>query len=100
LAIAGFVALEMARGLINSLAVGTSFVPQNQLAQIHKGEMVVPQSFSDAIRKGDITLSGGSQAPATTRKAQRAERVGVAVSHDYSGFQSFYDRARADRGTA
>lgn len=35
-----------------SYDVGTPFVPQDQMAQLHKGEMVVPKIQADAIRKG------------------------------------------------
>lgn len=35
-----------------SYDVGTPFVPQDQMAQLHKGEMVIPKVQADAIRKG------------------------------------------------
>lgn len=35
-----------------SYDVGTPFVPQDQMAQLHKGEMVIPKIQADAIRKG------------------------------------------------
>lgn len=43
----------------NSFAVGTPEIPSDQLAQVHKGEMIVPATFSDAIRSGELSLSGG-----------------------------------------
>lgn len=44
-----------------SLDVGTANVPSDMLANIHAGEMVIPKSFSDSIRSGDIAFgsSGG-----------------------------------------
>ena len=33
-------------------------VPQDMLAQVHRGEIVVPKNFSDLLRAGDITLGG------------------------------------------
>lgn len=42
------------------LAVGTGYVPKDMQATIHEGEMVVPRTFSEAIRSGDISLSGGN----------------------------------------
>lgn len=35
-----------------SYDVGTPFVPQDQFAMLHKGEMVIPKIQADAIRKG------------------------------------------------
>lgn len=46
----------------NSFAVGTPNVPQDQLANIHKGEMIVPATFSEAIRSGQLTLGAGDAA--------------------------------------
>lgn len=42
-----------------SFDVGTDYVPHDMLAQVHRGEMVVPQTFADSIRSGDISLGGG-----------------------------------------
>jgi len=43
---------------IESLAVGTPFVPSDMVANIHRGEMIVPRTFSDSIRNGELVLSG------------------------------------------
>lgn len=45
----------------NSFAVGTPEIPEDQMAMVHQGEMIIPATFSDAIRSGDLSLSGGSQ---------------------------------------
>lgn len=39
-------------------ADGTPNILQDQLAMVHKGETIVPATFADAIRRGDLTLSG------------------------------------------
>ena len=44
---------------MNSLAVGTGSVPKDMMAQIHQNEMVVPATFADSIRSGDLALTGG-----------------------------------------
>jgi hypothetical protein len=65
--IARALAFEKARDVkINALgerpsfAVGTANVPSNMLANVHKGETIVPANFADSLRKGDLTLSGGN----------------------------------------
>lgn len=40
------------------LATGTSNLPNDMLAQVHQGEMVVPKTFADSIRSGEVTLGG------------------------------------------
>ena len=40
-------------------ASGTDFVPQDMQATVHQGEIIIPKTFAEAIRAGDLTLSGG-----------------------------------------
>lgn len=40
--------------------VGTGFVPKDMMANIHAGEIIVPRTFSDDIRAGNLTLGNGS----------------------------------------
>lgn len=41
---------------LNSFAVGSANIEYDQLAQIHKGEVIIPKTFSDGLRAGNITL--------------------------------------------
>lgn len=52
----------LARGLggLLGFAAGTSKVPYDMTAQIHQGEGIVPATFMDSIRSGELTLSGGA----------------------------------------
>jgi len=43
----------------DSFDTGTDYVPHDQLANIHQGEIIVPRAQSDAIRAGDATLGSG-----------------------------------------
>ena len=43
---------------ISSFAVGADNIPHDMVAQIHKGEMIVPAAGAEAIRSGKL---GGSQ---------------------------------------
>lgn len=38
-------------------ASGTDYIPQDMVATVHQGEIIVPRTFSDALRSGDIALS-------------------------------------------
>jgi len=42
-----------------TFAVGTANVPSDMTAQIHKGEGIIPSTFMDSIRSGELTLSSG-----------------------------------------
>jgi len=41
-------------------ATGTSNVPYDMTAQIHQGEGIVPATFMDSIRSGELALTGGT----------------------------------------
>lgn len=59
-AIIAYGAEQLSTAKSNSFAVGTPNIPQDQMAMVHQGEMIVPATFSDAIRSGDLSLSGGN----------------------------------------
>ena len=44
-----------------SFAVGATNIPQDQLANIHAGEMIIPKTFAEGIRAGDVSLGETSQ---------------------------------------
>lgn len=46
---------EMGR---TSFASGTSNIPQDMAATVHKGEGIIPKDFMEAIRSGALTLGG------------------------------------------
>lgn len=50
--------LSTAKGA--SFAVGTPEIPKDMNATVHEGEMIIPATFSEAIRSGQLSLSGGS----------------------------------------
>jgi tape measure domain-containing protein len=41
-----------------SLAVGTANVPADTIAQLHAGEGVIPKTFMDSVRAGDLAIGG------------------------------------------
>ena len=46
-------------GKLFGLAEGTPYVPSDMVAQLHKGEMVVPATFAEGMRRGDVGMGGG-----------------------------------------
>ena len=47
-----------AAAIAGSFAKGTSSVPSDMLANIHKGETIIPATFAESIRSGKLSLSG------------------------------------------
>lgn len=45
---------------INGYAVGATNIPYDQIAQIHQGEMIIPKTFSEGLRTGELSLSATS----------------------------------------
>lgn len=52
-------AIQIATIASQSFAVGTPEIPKDMVAQVHKGETIIPETFAGAIRSGDLSLSGG-----------------------------------------
>lgn len=45
---------------INGYAVGATNIPYDQIAQIHQGEMIIPKTFSEGLRTGELSLSANT----------------------------------------
>ncbi len=56
----GIAALEGLKGQLNSYAVGTPNIPYDQLAMVHKGEMIVPATMAQGVRDGSVSLGGAN----------------------------------------
>jgi len=97
---AAIIALEAGRGYINSLAVGTTNVPHDQLAMVHRGESVIPRTFNEGIQRGEMALVGRGKAesPSQTIRQQRAGAFDVTARIDESGFRSVSSRDTYRRG--
>lgn len=69
----------------NSFAVGTPNIPEDQMANVHKGEMIVPATFSDAIRSGQLTLSANGNL-ADNIQQQDATITNININFDGAQF--------------
>lgn len=52
-------------GMLGKLAgfdVGTPYVPRDMIAQIHEGEMIIPKTFAQGLRDGDVPVGGNRSA--------------------------------------
>ncbi len=56
-------------------AEGTPEIPQDMVAQIHKGEMIVPRTFAEGVRSGSLSIVGGQR-----QKKGRGTNVYVTVN--------------------
>ena len=68
-----------------SYAVGTPFVPQDQIAQIHQGEMIIPAATASQLRKYGIGSQPDSGLQAEMLAELRATRQSQQQS--YAGMQ-------------
>lgn len=65
-----------------SYAVGTPDIPQDHMAMVHAGEMIIPATFADAIRSGDLSLSGG----AGSGGSNQTSNSNITISFDGASF--------------
>ena len=68
---------ERIAGVAQSFAVGAAEIPQDQTANIHAGEMIIPATFAESIRAGDLTLGGGQTEDATATGAPVVNVINV-----------------------
>jgi phage-related minor tail protein len=68
-----------------SYAVGTPFVPQDQIAQIHQGEMIIPAATASQLRKYGIGSQPDNGLQAEMLAEMRATRQ--AQQQSYAGMQ-------------
>jgi hypothetical protein len=69
-------AVQIATIAGQSFAVGTPEIPRDMNARVHQGEMIVPATFSEAIRSGELSLSGGGG---------QAQGSGITNVFDFAG---------------
>lgn len=84
--VALFGATQMAEIAKNSFAVGSPNIEQDQFANIHKGEIIVPKTFSDGLRDGDLMLGN---AKSLDNQQMDEQRGGITIINNFEG-ANFY----------
>lgn len=83
-------AAAIATGLMNvgkivgvQFAVGTPNIPQDMVATVHRGEMVVPKTFAEGLRDGDLMLGNTENLFNETKNS--AQEVIVENNFNFNG---------------
>ena len=90
--VALFGATQIAEVAKNSFAVGSPNIEQDQLANIHRGEIIVPKTFSDGLRDGDLMLGN---AKSLDNQQTDEQRGGITIVNNFEG-ANFYGVADKD----
>lgn len=69
-------AIQIATIASQGFAEGTDTVP----AMLSPGEMVIPSTFADAIRKGNLSLSGNGAAAGSSRQSDGGNNITINMS--------------------
>lgn len=83
----GYIASEQ---FIPQYDVGSGNIPNDQIAKVHKGEMIVTKTLADDIRSGKLSLSGGMGAPQGNGSIFQYIQNGDVYDGD-EAFEKFYD---------
>lgn len=70
-------AIEIATIASQQFAVGTGNVPSDMVATVHRGETIVPSTFAESIRSGELSLSGGGNGGGVVFNFDGATFIGV-----------------------
>ena len=83
-------AAAIATGLMNvgkivgiQLAVGTPNIPQDMVATVHQGEIVVPKTFAEGLRDGDLML--GSTENLFEQQTNNAHNTNINNTFNFNG---------------
>lgn len=71
--------------------VGTSNQPADQWGMVHQGEIIVPRTFSDGIRSGELTLSRSSENRQSASPIYVTVNVGGSVLSENQLVDSVYN---------
>lgn len=87
--VAALVGLEAAKAAVGSFAVGALNVPRSGLANIHAGEMIVPATFAESVRRGEAVIGGNvGTGPSSSIRRQQEQRIHVSSTLTDTPFRS------------
>jgi hypothetical protein len=84
---------------LSSYDVGTASVPRESVARVHKGETIIPASFAEGLRNGDLTL-GRSSDGTTIYKTEVFVGGSVLTEDDLADTIDRVQNSRSGRGFA
>ena len=73
---------------MQTFAVGTPNVPYDMTANIHRGEMIIPRTFSEGIRNGDTLVGDTSALLAELKEQNRILRQQYAILTEQRDIQN------------
>jgi tape measure domain-containing protein len=85
-AIVAYGAEQLSTATSASFAVGTPNIPQDQMAMVHQGEMIVPATFSDAIRSGKLSLSGNDGGDFSSNNSSNSSSTNIIINFEGAQF--------------
>lgn len=74
--------------------VGSWSIPEDQMAVVHQGEIIVPRTFSEGIRRGELSLSSNGNVSKSESPLYVTVNVGGSVVTENQLIDSVYDGIR------
>ena len=74
--------------------VGSWSIPEDQMAMVHQGEIIVPRTFSEGIRRGELSLSSNGDVSKSESPLYVTVNVGGSVVTENQLIDSVYDGIR------
>ena len=74
--------------------VGSWSIPEDQMAVVHQGEIIVPRTFSEGIRRGELSLSSNGNVSKSESPLYVTVNVGGSVVTENQLIDSVYNGIR------
>ena len=74
--------------------VGSWSIPEDQMAMVHQGEIIVPRTFSEGIRRGELSLSSNGNVSKSESPLYVTVNVGGSVVTENQLIDSVYNGIR------
>ena len=74
--------------------VGSWSIPEDQMAMVHQGEIIVPRTFSEGIRRGELSLSSNGNVSKSESPLYVTVNIGGSVVTENQLIDSVYNGIR------